>query len=88
MVADLNLRVAVTLRDLQLPAALAKSVLSAAVHDFIDRAKPSDPDDWLTLVRAAQNVSRERIEAYVASAISSGPLVSIDAAAKPHRVRR
>jgi hypothetical protein len=73
-VADLNLRVAVVLRELQLPAALAKSVLAAAVQDFLDQVRPSDVDDWLTLVRAAQGVSRERIEDYVAAAAAGGPL--------------
>lgn len=74
-VADLNLRVAVMLHDLQLPAGLAKSVLAAAVQDFIDRVQPSDTDDWLTLVRTAQSLSRERIEDYVAAATAGGPLV-------------
>ena len=74
-VADLNLHIAVTLRDLRLPAAVAKAVLSAAVQDFIDEARPTDFNDWLTLVRTAQNVPRERIEDYVAVATSDGPLV-------------
>jgi hypothetical protein len=74
IVADLNLRVAVALRELQLPAALARSVLAAAVQDFLDRVRPSDVDDWLTLVRAARGVSRERIEDYVAAAAAGGPL--------------
>jgi hypothetical protein len=73
-VADLNLRVAVILRELQLPAALVKSVLAAAVQDFLDRVRPSDVDDWLTLVRTAQGVSRERVEDYVAAATVDGPL--------------
>ena len=87
-VADLNLRVAVALHDLHLPAALAKSVLSAAVLDFMDHTTPSDPDDWLTLVRDAQGVSLERIEDYVAAAAAGGPLVPRDAAPKPLRGRR
>jgi hypothetical protein len=74
-VADLNLHIAVILRDLRLPAAVAKAVLSAAVQDFIDEARPTDFNDWLTLVRTAQNVPRERIEDYVAVATSDGPLV-------------
>ncbi len=76
-VADLNLHVAVMLRDLRLPAAVAKSVLSAAVQDFIDEARPTDFNDWLTLVRTARAVSRERIEDYVAVATADGPLVPI-----------
>ena len=53
-VADLNLRVAVVLHELQLPAALAKAVLASALQEFVDEVKPSDVDDWLTFVRAAQ----------------------------------
>ena len=74
-VADLNLHIAVMLRELRLPAAVAKSVLSAAVQDFIDEARPTDFNDWLTLVRTAQAVPRERIEDYVAVATANGPLV-------------
>jgi len=73
--ADLNLHVAMMLKELHLPAALAKVVLSAAMQDFIDEVKPSDDADWLTLVQAARSVSRERIEDYVAAATAAGPLV-------------
>ena len=73
-VTDLNLHVAVTLHDLQIPAAVAKAVLTAAVQDFIDEVRPTDFNDWLTLVRTAQSVSRERIEDYMAVATSDGPL--------------
>ena len=76
--ADLNLRVALSLAELGLPAALARPVLAAAVQDFIDEAGPSDYNDWLTLARAAQALSLERIEDYVASAAAvDGPLVPI-----------
>jgi hypothetical protein len=74
-IADLNLRVAVVLRELELPAALAKSVLGAAVQDYVDRVKPSDADDWLALVRAAKGVPRERIEDYIAAMTFGGPLL-------------
>jgi hypothetical protein len=74
-VADLNLRVAIALGELRLPAAAAKSVLSAAVQDFVDEVRPADFNDWLTLVRTAQAVPRERIEDYVAIATADGPLV-------------
>ena len=73
-VADLHLLVATMLRDLRLPAAIAKVVLSGAVQDFIDEVKPTDDADWVTLVRAARAVTRERIEDYVAAATAGGPL--------------
>jgi hypothetical protein len=76
LVADLNLHVVEILNDLQLPAQLARHVLAAAVQDFIDEVRPTDPNDWLTLVRSAQRVSRERVEDYVAAAAAvDGPLV-------------
>jgi hypothetical protein len=77
-VADLNLRVAVALDELRLPASLARPVLGAAVQDFIYDASPSDPGDWLALVRSARALSRLRIEDYVAAAAAVyGPLVPI-----------
>jgi hypothetical protein len=63
------------LRELRLPAALAKVVLSAAAQDFIDEVKPTDDADWLTLTRAARTATRERMEDYIAAATASGPLV-------------
>ena len=74
-IPDLNLHIAIMLGELQLPAAIAKAVLTAAVQDFIDEVRPSDFNDWLTLVRAARAVSRERIEDYVAAVTAGGPLV-------------
>lgn len=77
--ADLNLRVALVLGELGLPAALTKAVLAAAALDFIEGVAPRDPDDWWTVVRAAQDVPRERIEDYVAAAAAAdGPLVPDD----------
>jgi hypothetical protein len=76
-VADLNLHIALTLHELGLPAALARSVLSAAALDFIEVVAPRDPDDWWTVARSAQAVARERIEDYIAAAAAvDGPLVA------------
>ena len=50
-------------------------MLSAAVQDYIDEVRPSDNEDWLTLVRAAQRVPRDRTEDYVAAITADGPLV-------------
>ena len=74
-VADLNLHIAIMLKEMNLPAALAKVVLSGAMQDFIDEVKPTDDADWLTMVRAARSVPRDRIEDYVAAATATGPLV-------------
>ena len=62
---------------LRLPARLAKYVLSAAVLDFVDEVRVRyDPDDWLSLVRRAAAMPRERVEDYVAAAAADGPLVA------------
>jgi hypothetical protein len=74
---DLNLHVASVLRELRLPAAISKAVLTAAVQDFIDEVRPTDANDWLTLVRMARTAPRERIEDYVAAATADGPLVPV-----------
>src|SRR5207244_1862317 len=74
-VPDLNLQVAMMLHELRLPAAIAKLVLTAAVQDFIDETRPTDFNDWMTLVRSAQAVTRERIEDYVAAVTAQGPLI-------------
>ena len=75
VVPDLNLHVARMLSHLRLPARLAKYVLSAAVQDFVDEVRATDPDDWLSLVRGAGAVPQDRIEDYVAAAAADGPLV-------------
>ena len=74
-VADLHLYTAIMLRELRLPAALAKVVLSGAAQDFIDDVRPTDDSDWLTLARTARTMTRERMEDYIAAATASGPLI-------------
>ncbi len=74
-VADVHLHVAIMLKEMRLPAAVAKVVLSGAVQDFVDEARPTDDADWLTLVRAARAATRDRIEDYIAAATAAGPLV-------------
>jgi hypothetical protein len=75
VVPDLNLHVARMLARLRLPARLAKFVLSAAVQDFVDEVRGTDADDWLSLIRGAVAVPRDRIEDYVAAAAADGPLL-------------
>jgi hypothetical protein len=85
IVPDLNLRVAVVLAELKLPASLARAVLTAAVQDFIDEASPTGPHDWLGMARGAQGVARQRIEDYVAAAASlDGPLIPDENSAHPN----
>jgi hypothetical protein len=86
VVPDLNFEVAIRLKELNLPAPLARVVLAAAVQDFIDEVRPTDDGDWLTLSRRARTLSRERIEDYIAAATATGPLMP-DAARSPERQR-
>jgi hypothetical protein len=80
-VPDVTLHVAAGLHDLDLPAALAKSVLSTEMQQFVDTARPNDGNDWLALVRAAVMVTRERFEDFVAAAAAvGGPLLPVAAA--------
>jgi hypothetical protein len=74
--SDLNLAVALMLRDLNLPAALARSVLSVGVADFIDELSSAQRPDWRRLSRQAQRIRRQRVEDYVSAAAAvNGPLV-------------
>jgi hypothetical protein len=74
--ADLKLRLAEMLVERTLPASLTRSLVAAALQDFIDEVQPVVPDDWLTYVRTAQALSPERMDDYVAAlAVPGGPLV-------------
>jgi hypothetical protein len=72
---DLTLRIAMVLKELALPAALTKVILSGAMQDFIDEVRPTDDGDWLSMARAARALTRERVEDYIAAATASGPLM-------------
>jgi hypothetical protein len=81
-IPDLNLRVAVLLHDLQMPAALARSVLEAALYDLFANAQPAHVDDWLTLVRDARALSRDQVADYLAAATASSETLSIQRPAR------
>ena len=74
-VGDLNLRVALALHELKLPAALAKGVLAHATQDYVDTVKPLHGNDWLTMARWAQQLPTERVADYVAALTADGPLI-------------
>lgn len=73
---DLSLATALMLREMKLPAALARSVLTVAMQDFIDETDPANSHDWWSLSRSAQTLRRQRVEDYVSVAAAvNGPLV-------------
>jgi hypothetical protein len=86
--ADVNLQIAILLKQLQLPAALARVVLSAAMQDFIDETKPTDEADWISMARAARTITTEQVEDYVAAATAIGPLVPDDGTSTKEESRR
>jgi hypothetical protein len=82
--ADLTLKLGLMLGEMNLPAALTRAVLAAAMRDFIDGSAPSDSNDWWTLAREAHALRRQRVEDYVAaSAIVDGPLVPEETGSAP-----
>jgi hypothetical protein len=86
IVPDLNLRIALTLAELKLPAILAGPMLSTALQDFVDEVDPIDVNDWWALARTAAEVPRQRLEDYVAAvAAVGGPLVMADSDASAER---
>ena len=77
-VPDLNLRVAELMAELKVPAALFGAVLAYATQDFIDGAPALYDDDWAGIVQFAGQLSRERIEDYVAALVAAGPVREAD----------
>lgn len=74
---DLNLRMAIMLRDLSVPTVLLKSVLAIAMQEVIDTL--GDRGDWWGVAAAARALTRQRVEDYVSAAAAvDGPLVPID----------
>jgi hypothetical protein len=80
---DLNLHIAARLKELRVPAALLRVVVTAAMQDFLDEVQPTDDADWLTLSRESRFATREQVEDYLASATADGPLVPITRTSQP-----
>jgi hypothetical protein len=79
VVPDLHLRVAEVLHELSMPPGLVPAVLSGLLLDYLQGVAPSDANDWLTLVRSAQAVSRESIEDSIATLTADGPMIPAEA---------
>jgi hypothetical protein len=74
---DLNLRLAELLAELQMPASLLGSVLTAATFDFVNTAVSRDPDDRRGLVEFVHGLRVDRVETYLALLTTDGPLVPV-----------
>ncbi len=71
---DLHLRVAELLAARRLPASLAPAILSLAVQDLMDQARPAFLDDMLGISRFARALDGRRMDDYVAALVGRGPL--------------
>jgi hypothetical protein len=76
-IADLHLRTAEWLSDVNLPASLAPGILRSAVWDLAVNTRLAHPDDWLAVVRAAQALPTDRMADYVSALTADGPLVPV-----------
>ncbi len=70
------LSVAEAMRERRIPAALTRSVLECAARDAMDELQLQYYDDWVTLI-GHMRVVPGRLDEYLASLTSGGPLVSI-----------
>ena len=78
--AELNLRVAVLLSDLHVPATLFPGVMALATQDYIDSVPLVHRDDWAAIAGRAAALSRDRVEDYVSAVMASGPVRAVEAA--------
>ena len=72
--ADVTLRIAMILAEMQLPASLAAPVLSYAMRDFLDVVRPVHPADFDAYSRAALAASRTTVEDYIGAIAAVGAL--------------
>ena len=82
---DLSLRVADDLARRSLPATLAPALLARLVRDFADEASPLDYDDRVALARYPRDVPDARVDDFVASLSSDGPLKPVAGGPGPAR---
>jgi hypothetical protein len=76
-VADLPLRVAELLAQLRLPAPLARGVLQYATWDVANRVRMAHLDDWLELMRRAQDLTADQVTDYVSALTANGPMMPV-----------
>jgi hypothetical protein len=71
----LMFRIASTLEQHRLPAALATSVQRYAMRELIDRVRPAHSADLDAFTRAIEQIDRSLIEDYISATAATGPLV-------------
>ena len=75
--ADLNLRLAELISELQMPAPLVAPVLAPATLDLLEGAVMRDSDDRRGLVAFVQSLGSSRVAQYLALLTTDGPLVPV-----------
>jgi hypothetical protein len=83
--ADVALLAADALASKKLPAVLAPGIISLAMQDVLDNARPSYFDDWSGFTSAVTALPAGRMDDYIASLTAAGPLVPIP---RPQTSRR
>ena len=81
---DVGLRIAEFLAQLELPTALAPSLLAYAMQDVLDHAQPAFFDDWPAFERTARELPRERLNDYIAALAAGGELIPLPSADTRH----
>ena len=81
-IAELNLRVALLMADLHVPATLFPDLMAFATQDYVDSVPAVHPDDWVALAGRASALTRERVEDYVSAVVASGPVRAAEGAAR------
>lgn len=76
--ADVHLQTASFLASHQLPAALYRGAMAAAMQELVDRAPVRQFDDWSALVMYVRTLPPARYEDYVAALAVDGPLRTLD----------
>ena len=74
---ELNLRLTELLAELRMPASLLGPVLAAATADLVDGAVSRDRDDRRGLLEYVLALDRDRVEQYLATLTTDGPLVPV-----------
>jgi hypothetical protein len=75
--ADVALRLAEALAELDLPASLTPALAGYTMQDSLEHARLARPDDWEEFGRAARELPQERLADYVSALAVGGPLVSL-----------
>jgi len=84
---DLELHILESLDELHVPLSLTRGVMSAALQDFLDNARPAYLSDWLSLAGQVRDLPRERVIDYIAAQTADGPLVPAGASPDPNGPR-